>query len=57
MSACGPHEVWCIHYWIPGQARDDKLLGRHGKLEARDDKLLARDDNLGVLHDKLGRQR
>ena len=22
-SACGPHEVWCIRHWIPGQARDD----------------------------------
>ena len=34
MSACGPHEVWCICHWIPGQARDDKLLALGDKLLA-----------------------
>ena len=45
MSACGSHEACCIRHWIPGQARDDKLLARDDKLLALGDKLLARDDN------------
>ena len=45
MSAGGPHEVWCIRHWIPGQARDDKLLARDDKLLALSNNLPARDNN------------
>ena len=51
----GPTRNPCFAWhWIPGRARDDKLLARDDKLLARDDKLLARDDKLLARDDKLG---